>query len=83
MEKPIKIKINWENNSETWWDNARGGYKESCPPEMLDLLEIDGPSEIYVVKSSADEILNWCESIHGWDNGPKFAPHPIVFEAEE
>lgn len=74
--------VDWENTGETadgqnWWDEARA--RTDTPRELIDLMTAED-SEAIVPLPRAEEVAAWCESIPGWDNGPEYAPHPLIIE---
>lgn len=81
----IRISIDWENNTEHWWDAARAAYEllrttsaQVVGTYELFELELD---EFELNEHSADELKAWCAEIPGWDVGPPHARHPLSFEA--
>jgi hypothetical protein len=67
----IKLQIDLENTSRTWWD--AGGQ------DLWDaIVEEAGASSVVLDPDLAQSWLAQAKTIEGWDGGPEFAPHPIA-----
>jgi hypothetical protein len=66
----VKLAIDFEFSSRTWWDS--GGQ------ELWEALGegFDG-SSVVVDDDLAASWLAQARAITGWDDGPEFAPHPV------
>ena len=66
----IRLAIDFEFASRTWWDN--GGQ------DLWDALAegFDG-SGVVVDEDLASSWLAQAAQIEGWDDGPEYAPHPV------
>lgn len=72
----VRLKIDFEFSSRTWWEN--GGQT------MWDGIT-EGFNENSVVLDE-DIALSWFAKaglIDGWDEGGKYAPHPILLVSNE
>lgn len=73
----VTIKVDYENNAEQWWQEARSRVEE-CPPGTQNLLDSD-EDEITVDPQSAEQFRAWASTLPGWADGPVFARNPVVF----
>jgi len=67
----VRLSIDFEHASRAWWEN--GGQ------ELWDGIT-EGFDENKVVLDD-DVAASWLEAAHavpGWNDGPEYAPHPIV-----
>ena len=62
------IKVDYEHNCETWWDNAREEAKHNPPEACVGLL--DSVNEISVDDEDANAFMAWAEQIDGWNEQP-------------
>ena len=67
------IKIDVENNAETFWDFVHGA--EDAPQELLRIAD-----EIEVSKHRALEIKAWCDAAPGFSQGPNYARDALMFD---
>lgn len=67
----IKIKINYENNAETWWQNGGSDLFDSYPAVESD------PDEIYL--DNPEAFLERARLIPGWEESPT-GPVVVVLE---
>ena len=76
------VSIDYENNSEGWWDSARE-RRGTAPVEIAAILDPYGPDRVVIAPGRRDGIVAWCAAIPGWDNltAPDFAPHPLVIDS--
>ena len=83
----VRIAVDYENDAETWWDNAKtAARREDNYPtnDMRDLPAscaalIGNADAVTVSAEEADAFRKWCEQIEGWRHGPEHAPHPFTF----
>lgn len=66
----IKLVIDFDCASRTWWDNGGGDLWES-------VLEGFDNNDVLLDKSIAESWLSAAAGIAGWEGGPEHAPHPI------
>ena len=91
MSKQIRIAVDYENDAETWWDNARtAARREDNYPtdDMRDLPAscaalLGNVDSVTVSTEDAEAFRRWCEQIEGWRGGPEHAPHPFTFNDDE
>ena len=81
QETPMAtIKIDYENNGEAFWAAVQDAG-DGAPEELLTIggQGVGGVGdEIEVTPERAAEIRAFCEELPGWNNGPEFAPHPLL-----
>ena len=67
----VKLVIDFENASRHWWEN--GGQ------ELWNGIAegFDG-SKVLVEFSIAESWIAEAAKLPGWDDGPEYAPHPVV-----
>lgn len=76
-----RISVDYENNANAWWEDARQQLDQApanVRARLMPLLEPLGPAQIDVADSTAEAIVDWAESLEGWDDGPDYAPHPLL-----
>lgn len=74
------VRIDWENNSEVWWDAARAA--SDCPAELHALIYGLCATEVEVESARLPALLAWCASFPGWSDGPQYARHPLMVREE-
>lgn len=67
----MKLSIDFEHPSRAWWDAGGQSLWEG-------IIEEVGASSVVLDDDIAASWLAQAEKIHGWANGPEFAPHPIA-----
>lgn len=77
----IKIKVDYENNSE-WWNHARNDI--NIPTEIREFINSTILDEVKVSNKNGKKIEKWAKSLPLWNdpNASKFALHPLIFEEE-
>ena len=60
--------VNLESNAAQWWTAARAC--STCPPSLLPLLAVGGPTEVGVPDDELTQALDWCAALPGWDAEP-------------
>ena len=80
----LRLAIDYENNSETWWDAAQHADMDTAPAAIVELVDGLG-RDVDVTPSEAKEALAWAASLPGWvdDDSPEYAPHPLILIEEE
>jgi hypothetical protein len=67
----VKLQIDFEHASRTWWE--AGGQ------DLWDgIIEEAGASSVVVDEDLAASWLAQASAIEGWSDGPEFAPNPIA-----
>ena len=80
MARQYIITVDYENNAEQWWMEARSRAAE-CPKQVRPLL--DDRDEVLVSAATTSEFHRWASSLPEWDTGPKYARHPaLILEAD-
>lgn len=72
----LRIHVDYENNSRTWWDAAR--KSKTAPPCMRPLL---GTADSVICnQDEGAAAMAWAAGLPGWDDddAPSYAPHPLV-----
>lgn len=72
-DEPWLVGTDWENGDEDWWDAANTATNA---PAVWQAAASADP--IVVTADEAEQIIAWAETLPGWDEGPEFAPHPLV-----
>jgi hypothetical protein len=73
-----KITVDEENAGIDWWDAARSS--EDIPESLQSLIEGTNVDTAIVDGVEIDAIHHWMEALPGWDDGPKYAPHPVIID---
>lgn len=67
----VRLAIDFENPCREWWEN--GGR------ELWDgLLEGFEENDVVLDESLAQSVLARAAAIPGWNDGPEYAPHPLI-----
>jgi hypothetical protein len=67
----VRLAIDFENPCREWWEY--GGQ------ELWDgLLEGFEENDVVLDESVAQSVLVRAAAIPGWDDGPEYAPHPLI-----
>lgn len=77
----IEVIIDTENNAEDWWREARDRAIE-LPPVIRWYIDSIWPTEQAMLLSDneAGYFQDWCKSLPGWNDGPPYAPTPLIFQ---
>ena len=67
-----------ENNGSRWWDAARSNLN-LFSPEIAQWLS-NHNEHISVSEKEGMEFLRVARSLPGWNNGPSYAPNPVIFD---
>jgi hypothetical protein len=81
------IAVDYENNAETWWSNARtlarreADYPPDVPRDLPESCEalLGHADAVTVSAEDAAAFRRWGEQIEGWRSGPEHARHPVTF----
>ncbi len=68
-EAMVRLVVDYENDAAQWWDN--GGQE-------LWFGIAGGDEEVIVDDAVADAWLDEAQRLPGWDDGPEYAPYPVV-----
>lgn len=67
----VRLAIDYEHPSRLWWES--GGQ------ELWDaILESPDDKDAVLDQALADSWLAQASAIEGWNDGPDYAPHPVV-----
>ena len=69
----IRLAIDFENRAEAWWEAGGRQLWES-------IVEGFDNHDVVLEESLARSWLVEAEKIPGWNEGPDYAPHPIVLK---
>ncbi len=67
----VRLAIDFENPARRWWENGGRDLWES-------VSEGFEQNDIVVDESIAASWLAQAEKIEGWNDGPEYAPHPVL-----
>ncbi len=67
----VRLAIDFENTADQWWDNGGRDLWESVASDFDE-------SNVVVEESIAASWLAEAGRIEGWNDGPEYAPHPIL-----
>lgn len=70
----VRLAIDYEFPSRVWWE--KGGQ------ELWDAIN-DGAAAVLLDENLAKSWLEQAAGLPGWDEGPEYAPHPIVVAPAE
>lgn len=73
----VRISVDWENAGEPWWCAVRAS--QSIPAAIRLLLESDTADSVVVDGEAARAVRAWAEALPGWNDGPEYARHPLLF----
>jgi hypothetical protein len=81
-QRLVRIMVDPEYGPESWWDAARAEANAGRlpTPRLAPLLDVGGPDEIDVLPAMAATIRHWASRLPGWNDGPEYARHPLIFE---
>jgi hypothetical protein len=87
MPTSVTVKVDFENNAETWWDAMRADLPrlQESDPEVAELLSRLGGDEHSVEIVDANTIQRFCATVEaypGWEDGPEYARNPLILEGE-
>jgi hypothetical protein len=70
----VRLAIDYEHPGRRWWEG--GGQ------DLWDgLLESPGDKDVVVDEALARSWVAQAEAIEGWNDGPEYAPHPVVVQS--
>ncbi len=69
----VRLAIDFESPAPSWWDNGGRDLWDS-------IAEGFDNNDVVLEGSLADSWLEKAKRIPGWDEGPEYAPHPIVLK---
>jgi hypothetical protein len=75
-EVAVEFVVDEENAAEMWWDVARDA--KDAPEGLADIID-GSATEVTLSGEDAVAALAWCQSLPGWNGGPRHAPHPLTF----
>ena len=76
----VVIAIDHENVVATWWAAASNDWQRpSCLAPFFDEQNI---TCVATDPATAARAAEWCERLPGWADGPDYAQHPLLFQAE-
>ena len=67
----VRLSIDFENASQTWWDKGGRDLWEG-------ITEGFDNNSVVLDDSLAESWLDTARKLPGWDDGPEYAPHPIM-----
>ena len=67
----IRLAIDYEHESRRWWESGGQALWEA-------ILESPDDKDAVLDESLAESWWGQAGAIAGWDDGPEYAPHPIV-----
>jgi hypothetical protein len=73
---PTIVSSSEENPAEEWWAALDQALADGTAPEELASLASDESVEISAEELEA--VLEFAQSLPGWDGGPEDAPNPFV-----
>jgi len=69
----VRLAIDYEHAGRRWWE---GGGQDLWDA----LLESPGDKDVVVDEAVAHSWVAQAEAIEGWNDGPEYAPHPVVVQ---
>lgn len=69
------LAVDEENAGATWWDAV---YEADDIPAAMRQMVYGRASSIPVHAADLPDLLQWCASLPGWNDGPAYAPHPLT-----
>ncbi len=69
----VRLAIDFENPGTRWWEGGGRALWES-------IVEGFDNNDVVLEDSLARSWLVEAERLPGWDDGPEYAPHPIVLK---
>ena len=72
----VRLAIDFEHESQTWWDAGGRTLWEGITEGM-------GENAVVLDADLAESWLAAARNIEGWDAGPEHAPHPVAASAVE
>ncbi len=69
----VRLAIDFENPGTSWWEGGGRALWES-------IVEGFDNNDVVLEDSLARSWLVEAERLPGWDDGPEYAPHPIVLK---
>ncbi len=71
MAGMVRLAIDFENPAEAWWESGGRDLWES-------IAEGFDNNDVVLDESLARSWLEQAARIPGWDDGPEYAPHPVL-----
>ena len=75
--------VDYEYNAEQWWDAAHElaarGESDTFSALMAALKKSDS---VTCTREAAAEFESCAENLPGWNDGPRYAQHPVLIRAE-
>lgn len=78
-----KIKVDYENNADAWWEAAAELASSGRNPtftRVLNALQESDEIGDDVLRGQLDSFLQAARSLPGWDGGPRYASNPLIWE---
>lgn len=66
----VSVAVDCENSADRWWCEL-----DAASPDLAARLRGSGPGQQVGVTIPE---LRLCQSLPGWDGGPRHAPHPLI-----
>lgn len=87
----ISINVDEENSAEEWWAHAQnsddapnvGGVDEDGRQRVFSAWLSSSARTLVLAEEDADRVLEWAAALPGWEDGPEWAPTPLVTEEGE
>ena len=76
MSEIVRLAIDFENQSESWWESGGRALWEG-------LLDGFDDNQVHLERALAESWLAEAAKIPGWHDGPEYAPHPVCVQAVE
>ena len=77
----VKLTIDFENTSQTWWDEGGRDLWEGMLEGMLEGFD---NNSVLLERSLAESWVSEAAKLPGWGGGPEYSPHPIrIVEVDE
>lgn len=73
------LMIDWENNAEEWWE-AAGKNFDIFEPRISEWINKGSSPELLVSEEEGNKFLDAARTLPGWNDGPEYAPNPVIFD---
>ncbi len=67
----VRLTIDYENSSQRWWDSGGRELWEA-------IVEVGDSAAVVLDETVAESWMTQARQLPGWDDGPEYAPHPIL-----